>query len=457
MRLLDFVKHVRLIPFDVSDSKGREKERYRLAALAAVTNLTSKVISTGVMIFAVSMTTPYLGEERFGVWMTIASLVGLLTFMDIGAGNALTNRVAHVSASDSREQLREVITGGLGLLLLISVIAVAILACAVYLIPLATLFKLKAESVHLELEGALYAFAILYGLNLFSNSVHRVFAGLQRSFEAHGASIVGSLISLVAIAFAAHNQQGLSVLLICSMAGSIVSGMILFGVLIKKSLLSIGDIGLAARREYRHLIKSSGLFFILQLGTMIGWGMDGLLISSTLGVGAVAAYALVQRMFQIVTQPISILNAPLWSAYADAHARGEKSFIRKTLRNSIRNTFLYTGVTVSMLVASGEGLISMWTSGEIRAETTLIFTFGVWAIIEALGNALAMFLNGCNVIRQQVIAVIFLCSLALPIKIFLLANYGIAAMIAGFTIVYVLNFSILYGFIFRRDIATKLS
>ena len=457
MTLLEFAKYVRFKPFDVSDPKGREEERYRLVALAAVTNLISKMISAGVMISAISMTTPYLGEERFGLWMTIASLVGLLTFMDIGAGNALTNRVAHVAASDNHEQLKKVISGGLGFLFYISAATIAILACIIYSIPVEILFKLKTELAQLELVNALYAFAILFGLNLFSNSVNRVFAGLQRSFEAHSASVVGSLLSLVAILFAAYFEQGLSMLLICSMAGPIVAGLILLGRLAKMHLISIEDLGNATKHEYKNLVNSSGLFFILQLGTMIGWGMDALLISSTLGASAVAAYALVQRMFQIGIQPISILNTPLWSAYADAYVRGEKSFIRQTLRNSIRNTFIYTVIVASILVISGQSLLTTWTSGEIHVEIVLIIVFGIWAIIEALGNALAMFLNGCNVILQQVVAVIMLCTLALPVKIYLLANYGIAAMIAGFTAVYVLNFSIIYGLFFRKALATKLS
>jgi len=44
--------------------------------------------------------------------MTIASFVGMLTFLDLGVGNALTNKVAEAAAQDNAESLRRTISGG---------------------------------------------------------------------------------------------------------------------------------------------------------------------------------------------------------------------------------------------------------------------------------------------------------------------------------------------------------
>ena len=449
-------KYIRLTPFDVSTPEYREKERYRLAALASITNLVSKAVTAGVMVVMVSMTTVYLGEERFGLWMTIASLAGVLAFMNLGAANALTNRVTYIAANNEREQLKRVISGGLGFVFLISMASIGILLSVVSLMPVTDLFKLETEVAKLELKATLYIFAILFGVNLFASAVCRVFAGLQRSFEEYIAAIIGSLLALIAIVLAAYSKQGISVLLVCSMMAPIITGLVLLARLAKKRLFSITRIGFATRYEYKKIIKSSGLFFILQIGVMVGWGMDALLISSTLGAAATAGYVLVQRVFQIGIQPISMVNAPLWSAYADAHVRGEKSFIRRTLWRSIRYTLIYASIVAILIMVVGQYVIAVWTSGEIRVDATLIIAFGIWAIIEALSNALAMFLNGCNVIRQQVIAVIVLCFLALPIKIYLLVHYGVAWMIVGFSVTFVLTFVILYGFLFRKDLLTRL-
>jgi O-antigen/teichoic acid export membrane protein len=74
-----------------------------------------------VMVLSVSLTIPYLGAERFGVWMTIASFAGMLSFLDLGIGNALTNRVSYVESRNNNKLLRNTISGGIGVLLVIGV------------------------------------------------------------------------------------------------------------------------------------------------------------------------------------------------------------------------------------------------------------------------------------------------------------------------------------------------
>ena len=98
MSLSGLYKYLRLRPFDQSTESGRNSERYRLALWSVIANVGSKGIAMAVMVLSVSMTLPYLGAERFGVWMTIASLVGMLVFLDLGVGNALINTVVAAAA-----------------------------------------------------------------------------------------------------------------------------------------------------------------------------------------------------------------------------------------------------------------------------------------------------------------------------------------------------------------------
>ncbi|MCM4583634.1 flippase, partial [Escherichia coli] len=91
-----------------------------------------------------------------------------------------------------------------------------------------------------------------------------------------------------------------------------------------------------AKREAPYLILNGFFFFILQLGTLATWSGDNFIISITLGVTYVAVFSITQRLFQISTVPLTIYNIPLWAAYADAHARNDTQFIKKTLRTSLK-------------------------------------------------------------------------------------------------------------------------
>ena len=101
------IKYIRCTPFDVTTHQGMEDERYRLANLAAIANIISRIFSAGSMILAIRLSAPYLGEERFGIWMTIVSFITMLTFLDMGAGNALTNKVAHAAVKKNPQHLKK--------------------------------------------------------------------------------------------------------------------------------------------------------------------------------------------------------------------------------------------------------------------------------------------------------------------------------------------------------------
>ena len=450
-------KYLRLRPFDVSTETGRSDERYRLVLWSIIANVFSKAVAMLVLLLSVSLTLPYLGAERFGVWMTIASFVGMLIFLDLGIGNALTNHVAHSASVADSDALARTISGGLGLVFLVGVLASFILFALATVLPWERLIKVQDPVIQSEIKEALFLFAALFGLNLFGNGVQRVFAGLQRSYEAHFASATGSIMSILTLLVAAADRADVATLLLATLGWQCAGSLTLLFLLIKRGQLRLKGIGGAIHASKTPLLKTGGLFFLLQLGTMVGWGADSLIISNALGAAHVAAYSVTQRLFQLVSIPLSMINAPLWSAYANANSFSDKPFIRATLKRSILITGGSAMLGCVLLVAASQPLIEWWTKNTIAVPMSLVVVFAVWTLCESLGNALAMMLNGCGIVREQVIAVVALTVIALPTKLMLVNLFGIEAMIAGYIFLYCGVILVFYGIVFRRNLMAKMS
>lgn len=457
MNIFALNKYLRLSPFDTSSDQGRTDERYRLVILSMTANVMSRGISMLVMILTVSLTLPYLGAERFGIWMTIASFVGILTFLDLGIGNALTNKVAQVATKNNPEALRQTISGGLGFLFILSIIIGALLFGIVQILPWQKLIKVNDPVLNIEVNNTVTVFAILFGLNLFTNGIQRVFSGLQRAFDAHIVSIFGSIFSLIALWIATRNEAGILYLLAATLGCQSLANLGLLIILFKRKLFTVNYFAKNTKNEARNLIKTGGLFFILQIGTMVAWGADSLIIASTLGVAQVAAFSIVQRVFQFISQPINISNAPLWGAYADADARGEKYFIRKTLKKSM----LFTGMTsilgVTILILGSEQLVKFWTKDSIQISVYLFMAFGLWIIVDSISSCFAMFLNGCNLVLPQVVSFCILSVIGIPLKLWLVSHYGIEFMLVGFVGTYLLVFSFIYGIVYKKYIRNAIA
>ncbi len=457
MGLFRFGRYFRIAPFDTTTPEGRIDERYRRAAWSTVTNLLSKGLAMAVILLGVHWTVSYLGAERFGIWMTIASFAAMLTFLDLGVGNALVNHVAERAARDDPAALETAISGGLGFLGLIGGAVTAVLALLAALLPWAGLIKVADPQLVEETRRAALLFAPLFGINLFAAGIQRVFWGLQRAFEGHAAAAIASVLAIAALWVAAHHRAGVTVLLAVTLGIQSLAAVPLLVLLIARRQISIRAMRSATRSEGGALFRAGSLFLVLQVGTMIGWGADSLIISGTLGAASVALYALTQRLFQFASQPLATVNAPLWGAYSDARARGDRQFIRQTLRRSMTLTFAVATAGVVLISLTSDWLLDRWTGGTVRVPQSFINVFAVLVILECCGNAFAMFLNGMQIVRPQVVVVVLFCALTLPVKILGVHQGGLTVIPLATVIVYASIHLFFYGWYFRRTLKSLLA
>jgi hypothetical protein len=63
-------------------------------------------------------------------------------------------------------------------------------------------------------------------------------------------------------------------------------------------------------------------------------------------------------------------------------------------------------------------------------------------------------ISACGVVVPQVAAVDVLCVLAIPAKLFLVRHFGVEAMLLGFSAIYLVTLSIMYGLVYRRNITS---
>jgi O-antigen/teichoic acid export membrane protein len=451
--LLSRLKYIRLRPFPTDTEQGRAAERYRLAGLGAIATVSSRAAAMVLMVLTVRWAAPALGTERFGVWATFSSMVAMLSFLDLGVGNALINQVANAAAAGDAKRLVTVVMGGLGWLIVIGIAAALVLAAAGALIPWGSLFKLSTHAVAAEARAAAFAFSILFGLNIVSNGLLKVLAGQQRSYMAQLIVVVGTLCSAPAVWYVAHEGASVGMLLIAGFGlQACITSLVALRLLWSRGILDI-RVAVRSMREQRGPVFASGsLFFTMQIGTMIGWGSDALLVASFSGASAVAAFAIAQRLFLFASQPVSIANTSLWPAYADAYARTDRGFLRHTLRRSLFLSIAVAFTIAAFLLIAGPWIIPHWTKNAVAVPETLLAVFALWTCFEAGGTSLAMYLNGVGVVREQVVATVFFCAIALPVKIWSIRHAGPTGLVLATTVSYLLTIVALYSTVFRRAI-----
>jgi O-antigen/teichoic acid export membrane protein len=132
----------------------------------------------------------------------------------------------------------------------------------------------------------------------------------------------------------------------------------------------------------------------------------------------------------------ALFLTPLWPAYADAHARGEKAWIVRTLFLSLGTTAVVAVAVSLVLVAVSRPLILLWVGPQIPYSLALIAVCAAWGVIKTTGSALAMFLNGVGMIGFQAVTATIFSIAVVAAKVEFARAFGIIGVPLALSIVY---------------------
>jgi O-antigen/teichoic acid export membrane protein len=240
---------------------------------------------------------------------------------------------------------------------------------------------------------------------------------------------------LVVIAF----EGGLKWLVLGLLGGPLVAALmnnLLFFGVIEPGFMPAAK--LVSRKEIARIAHTGLLFLVLQVVAAIAYSSDNLVIAQMLGASAVAEYAVPERMFSLITTVLATFLSPLWPAYGEAMARGDHSWVKRTFKRSLLTALCVSAVLSTILVVFGTRIIALWVGHAVDPPMLLLLGFGLWKVIEAGGNALAVFLNGTNVIKLQIVVAVATAAGAIVLKILLVGHMGVAGPVWASIISYTL-------------------
>lgn len=421
---------VRLNPFDTATAEGRAKERHRRVLLSALATASAKVLSVATTLISVPLTLNYLGSERYGMWMTISSIIAMLSFADFGIGNGLVSSIAEAYGKDDRAAMRSHSSSAFFALSSIAVLFVAVFFALDPFIPWHRLFNVDSPIAIQESAPAVAVFAICFALNVPLGIVQRIQQGLQEGYVASLWQSLGSLLALLAVILAIHLRLGLP-WLVAAMSGvpllaASLNSFVFFGYSKPDLRPTLAGVSKSSMRT----VAGTGMqFFLLQLAVAIAFASDNLVIAHYLGPTSVTAYTVPERLFSLISVGLGMIMAPLWPAYAEAIARRDGAWVRRTLSRSVFLAIMISAVAATMLVVYGTDILSIWVGHTFVVPGSLLVGLGLWKVIEAGASALAVFLNGAKVLRAQILTAVLMAVGSIALKVSFVPTVGIPAIV----------------------------
>jgi O-antigen/teichoic acid export membrane protein len=417
---------------DSATPVGRSRERYRRVTLTTLSSVAARGVNILTLMISIPLTVGYLGTERYGLWVTMASLTTLLGFADLGIGNGLVNAVAEANGRDDREGARRCVSSAFFLLTGIAVALGAVFVLIHGSIPWPRIFNISSPLAISEagLATAMFAGCFLAGLPL--GVAQRVQTGYQEGFVTAGWQAVGSVLALAGV-IAGINARASLPWLVLSMAGAPVV------VYLANSILEFGlrrpwvrpALRFIHFRSARRMLRLGLLFFVIQIAMVVGYQTDNLIVAQILGSDQVTQYSIPLRLFMLVPTLLMLAFAPLWPAYGEALARGDVHWAVRTFQRSLMVTVAVSLPSSMLLVLMGEAILHLWVGPSVSPSFMLLLGLGVWAVVASVGNAMAMFLNGANAMGFQAICATLMMMANISLSIVLTWEIGLPGPVWG--------------------------
>ncbi len=213
---------LRLKPFDTSQDAGSSHERYRRAALTTLASVVGKAVNVFTSLLTVRLTLRYLGTERYGLWMSVTSIVSLLFFADLGIGNGLLTAIAEARGRDDVDAVHRNVSSAFFVLVGITAAFLGVFACTYPFIPWARVFNVSSPIAVHEAGPAVIVFLCCFLANIPLDVVQRVQTGHQEGYLANFWTIVGNVSGLVLLLIVMHRHGGLPWLILAILGGGVL-------------------------------------------------------------------------------------------------------------------------------------------------------------------------------------------------------------------------------------------
>ncbi|MBK0380699.1 MATE family efflux transporter [Mucilaginibacter segetis] len=404
-----------------------------------------KGISVFIGFMLIPLTIDYLNPVQNGIWITIASLVSWINTFDIGLSNGLRNRLAHSLALGDKTNMKKDISTTYALLFIIASVTFILFFSIGSLFNWNDLLKVPL-SVKLNIWPVIILTLGFFCVQFILQPINSVLIATHQPFKSSLILLLGQALTYILIYVLSAFTKGNLFILVFIAAGSPVLVLALANIyLYNTSLKKISPrVNAVLVNNAKSLLNIGGAFFLIQIGALVLYETDNILITRMLGPGSVTTFNIPFKYFSIISIIFYIIITPYWSAFTDAYARRDFEWIKSSL-NKMRLLWVYVSAFAVLLYFFSGFFYKIWIHELVTVPDILSLSMAIYSILQTWMVIHAYLLNGIGKLRIQLIMVLFTGVMNIPLSIWLINNVGISGAVwANIITMIIMNIFITY-------------
>ena len=361
----------------------------------------------------------YLGEESYGLWSTILSVINWINYFDVGIGQGLRNTLSKQIATGDEDGANRAASTGYTILSGISSASFLLGAAFILIADLGMIFNTS-----INLRSALMVSFFCICINFVLGLSRSMLFATQQAEKVSFMTVLVQLINLIGIFVLSLFSEGslIAVAVVIGLSGIVVN-LLFSGILWKKYKFLVPKFKNYDRNQLKDVCSIGIKFFFIQIAAMILYTTDNMIITSLFGPEFVTPYHTSYTAFGIVNGLFAAFSSPLWSRYTVAKQNGDYVFIKKTI-NSLLKMLPFVFLVLTIGVFAFEPVSRIWLHKEINYDPGLNVCMAVYFMLVIWGSIYATVMNGIGKVNLQLILGVSTAVLNIPLSVFFARNCG---------------------------------
>ncbi|MFS4491353.1 lipopolysaccharide biosynthesis protein [Maribacter sp. 2308TA10-17] len=399
-----------------------------------------KVVSIVISLVVVPLTLNYVNPSRYGIWLTLSSIVAWFSFFDIGITHGLRNKYAEARAKGDTKSAQIYISTTYGILAIVFVSIWLLFLVVNPFLDWSDLLKLSPEYSSDVSKLALIVFTY-FCMQFVLRTITTIISADQEPAKASLIDVIGQIISLIVIVILVKTTEGSLVYLGLALCVSPLLALIGANIFFFKGKYrefrpTISKVKFSYAKS---LFNLGVVFFIIQIAGLIQFESANIIISRNFGPADVTDYNIVFKYFGVLSMGFTIFLTPFWSAATEAYVKNDIGWIKESMKkyNILNIFFVLVGI---IMLFFADSIYDLWLGKDTVQIDYLLSLWGlIFFTVSIFGSKYVSFLNGISALRLQFWAsiispILYIALTLLFIQYFEMGVYAlfVASVIANF-------------------------
>ncbi len=401
--------------------------------IAAKKNIVGSFLNKGIAIFVslalVPLTIDFVSAEQYGIWLTISSIVSWMSYFDVGFANGFRNKYAESKAQGDMVLARKYLsTTYIALIIIFTLVAILALIANRY-INWNAIFNLQNEGINFT--SIFDILIVLFSLQMVVNIFHRLLNADQKPALASVVVTIGQILVLLLILIFTHLfTQGSLEMLSWIVMG--VPCLVTFIISICAYKSYYKDISPSVKYIDIHLVKDilylGAKFFIIQISMLFTFQFANIILTHVLGPLAVTQYNIAYKYFSIIQMFMVIVLSPYWSAFTDAYAVKDYSWMQRQY-NQLSKLANWSVIPLFIMVIISPVVYRLWLNNSVDITLELSIFMAIYILVMVHSSMCMSLINGIGCVKLQMIVYIISAIISVPAMYWACIKYGIIGVL----------------------------